>query len=53
MYIVEIQGRIQDFAQGGQDIKSICIPRGGKTHIKKWSDEWSEPLRKKLFFSMI
>ena len=50
------QGRIQDFSQGGgRDIKSIFTPRGarfrfltfGKTHIKNWSDQLSEPLRKR------
>ena len=58
------QGRIQDFAQGGgarykiyaQSARSavsfriIMINTLGATHIKKWSDEWSLPLRKKNIF---
>ena len=28
-------------------INIIMLNTLGKTHIKKWSDEWSEPLRKK------
>ena len=74
-----VQGRIEDFAQGGArykifmytmrssvpfsreaenffgvrpppPINIIMINTLGKTHIKKWSDEWSEPLRKKTIF---
>ena len=73
------QGRIQDFAQGGERYKIstytaqsavqfsrevpkflggppppplniIMINTSGKTHIKKWPDEWSEPLRKEAIF---
>ena len=89
IFIIIIQGRIQEFAQGGGRYKihiytarsvvpfslearkffggSVPPPRAsfaptppiniimintfGKTHIKKWSDQLSEPLRKRTGFS--